>query len=411
MARLFADPNIVGLPPEAIVCIEDEEEASAIVGAIAAASKKATDTLIVYYAGHGLYGDQQSPLYLAAGNTTSSDKTFNAVDITKVKFAIASSPAHKRILILDCCYSGRAFDGGMDANEITPAIDIKGTCGIAAVPGDYKALAPPNAQLTKFTQHIVHVLEKGIPGDAQVLTVGDLFDAVKTEVIREGALPPPQQINSNDGMRFKLAKNCYLKTIGLDPIIRSIDGLRETVTLTGARIKALEAKMDEVGQLRSQLPELEARLEQKLRSTFNQKDESFYISAVSSARVRVTRVFLTLFFCAAIDLMSWLGLYLTASTAFHSSPPVDFTVVHRFLIFALSVHTGIVGIFGYGFVFSLVDRFKETVRRARNVINTTVSLTVIVFNSTVVGAFLWILSLLPIYDVARLLLTPPAGVQ
>src|SRR5262245_49031092 len=62
--RLFLDPDIVGLPSEAIIRLLDRAEASDIVTQIAKASKVATDTLIVYYAGHGLVGDKQTPLYL-----------------------------------------------------------------------------------------------------------------------------------------------------------------------------------------------------------------------------------------------------------------------------------------------------------------------------------------------------------
>jgi hypothetical protein len=210
LVRLFSDPKIVGLPSECLVEIVDEGEASAISTKIAQAADEATDTLIVYYAGHGLYGDEASSLYLAAKNTTSSGKSFNAVDINNVKRAIRSSAAQKRMLILDCCYSGRAFIGGMSSadlvDNVRPVIDLAGTYGIAAVPADYKALAPPGAQLTKFTQALVDVLEGGIQNDVQVLTAGDVFDAARNQLRRE-AMPVPEAINWNDGRLFRLAKN------------------------------------------------------------------------------------------------------------------------------------------------------------------------------------------------------------
>jgi TPR repeat protein len=217
LKRLFLDPEIVGLPAESIVTIIDREEASAILTDIAEAAAVASDTLIVYYAGHGLWGDQNSPLYLVAKNTTSATKSFSGVRITDVKNALRTSRARKRILILDCCYGGRAFEGGMGSaeDEVRAAIDVAGTYGIAAVPGDHKALAPEGALLTKFTQTLVDVLEQGLRGAPEVLTVGQIFDAVKAAANRE-ATPLPEANNWNDGGSFKLVRNQYLRRIQLE---------------------------------------------------------------------------------------------------------------------------------------------------------------------------------------------------
>jgi len=207
LARLFTDSDVIGLPLESIVTIIDCEHTSEILYEIAKAAEAASDTLIVYYAGHGLFGDQTTPLYLTTKNTISAIKSFTGLRITDVKSAIRSSRARKRILILDCCYSGRAFEGGMGSteDEVRAAIDVA-TYGIAAVPGDYKALAPAGAELTKFTQTLVDVIEQGVPGAGQVLTIDQVFNAVRVAVGRE-AMPLPEANNWKDGRQFKLVKN------------------------------------------------------------------------------------------------------------------------------------------------------------------------------------------------------------
>lgn len=212
LAHLFTDSDIIGLPLESIVTIIDNEHASEALYKIVKAADEASDTLIVYYAGHGLLGDQTTPLYLVTKNTISAFKSFTGLRITDVKSAIRVSRARKRILILDCCYSGRAFEGGMGSteDEVRAAIDVVGTYGIAAVPGDYKALAPEGAELTKFTQALVDVIEQGVRGAGQALTVDEVFDAVKRQLGRE-AMPLPQAINWNEGRNFKLAKNQHSK--------------------------------------------------------------------------------------------------------------------------------------------------------------------------------------------------------
>jgi hypothetical protein len=263
LSRLFTDPDIVGLPPDAVVPILDYEEASAVLTAIARAAEEATDTLIVYYAGHGLYGDSNIPLYLATKNTTSATRSFSGVRITDVKSAMRGSRATKRVLILDCCYSGRAFQEGdmaAVADAVRPAVDLIGTYGIAAVPSDSKALAPPGAPLTKFTQVLVDVLERGIEKSGQVLTLGEVFVAVKADIGRNAEMPLPEAINWNEGKQFRLARNRYLKRSGLDEIIKGLEGLRQTVTLTGARVEAIEVKSAAIEQFAGRLSELENRI-------------------------------------------------------------------------------------------------------------------------------------------------------
>ena len=129
-------------------------------------------------------GDKQNPLYLTTTNTTSEERAYNGLKITELKAAMAESPAGKRILILDCCYSGRGIEGAMGGpgEEIKAAIELKGTYSIAAVPRDHKALAPEGAQLTKFTGTLVSILERGIAVDADVLTISDLFGALKKHI-------------------------------------------------------------------------------------------------------------------------------------------------------------------------------------------------------------------------------------
>jgi hypothetical protein len=212
LSRVFT--QIVGLPQESIITIIDRDEASAIVNEIAHVAKAASNTLIVYYAGHGLLGNENAPLYLAAKNTTSEDKSYNAIKITDVKSAIRTSTAGTRILILDCCYSGRALEGGMGSTEddVSAAIDVSGTYGIAAVPGDYKALAPDDAVHTKFTQALLDVLERGVDGAGRVLSLNDVFNAVRAALDREG-MPLPQRNNSNEAGNFKIIKNQHLKRL------------------------------------------------------------------------------------------------------------------------------------------------------------------------------------------------------
>ena len=227
LKRLLLDPNVVGLPKSSIVEILDEPEASAVLSKLYRAAKRANDTLIVYYAGHGLYGDADSALYLTSKNTESDDKS-SAIDIEIVKRHIRNSDATKRVMILDCCYSGRAFDGGMSshADSLDSAVDLVGTYGIAAVPGDYKAWAPPGAKLTFFSQTLINVLSRGIKNDKDTVTLDEVFYAVKEEIGRDARTKLPQRTNWVDGGKFRIARNRFVEQVPSHSAPRAIEAAK-----------------------------------------------------------------------------------------------------------------------------------------------------------------------------------------
>lgn len=275
LQQLFLDPDVIGLPASSVVTILDEPEASAITTQIDTAANEANDTLIIYYAGHGLYGDQFAPLYLTSKNTRSQSKT-SAININEVRRVMQASPARKRILILDCCYSGRAFSGGMNAvsDELKSAVDLKGTYGIAAVPGDHKAWAPPGATLTKFTEALVTVLKTGVKTDSETLTLGEVFDAVKTEIARDADMPLPEASNWQDGSKFKLVRNRYLRSNPTELLHRNVEAIQQKLVDANLRIETLEGKVTAIPALEAKVLEMEDKLAQSASRHTLREDSS-----------------------------------------------------------------------------------------------------------------------------------------
>lgn len=261
LERLFTDPDIIGLPLKSIVRILDWDEPSAVVSAVYDSAGQANDTLIVYFAGHGVRGDLQAPLYLVTPKSTSKGKRFNAVSVTELKLAMAQSPARKRMLILDCCHAGLAFQGDMaergDVALTDQAIDVEGTYGIAAVPGEFKAFAPPNETLTRFTGAFVDVLENGIDRDQQVLNIDEVYDEIAARINRKGDAPLPRKRNWEQAERFVLARNRSLRRPGTDRLFQAVEGLRQTMTATGARLAAIEAKASTIDDVVARLAKME----------------------------------------------------------------------------------------------------------------------------------------------------------
>ena len=63
LRSLLTDSDAIDIPEESVIEIIDDE-AGSIVDKIAEAADDATDTLIIYCAGHGILGTDTCPLYL-----------------------------------------------------------------------------------------------------------------------------------------------------------------------------------------------------------------------------------------------------------------------------------------------------------------------------------------------------------
>lgn len=91
-------------------------------------AEKAQDTLLVYIAGHGLPDMSSGELYLALRDTDVENLRFTALRYDDLRQLFLYSPrftAAKRIVILDCCYSGRALPT-MSEDQLGGMVDIDG---------------------------------------------------------------------------------------------------------------------------------------------------------------------------------------------------------------------------------------------------------------------------------------------
>jgi hypothetical protein len=271
LSRLLKDPDICGLDESFITPIRDPATIEEVTRQVARIGKEATNTFLVYYAGHGLYGDHMSPLYLATTKTIDAEKTQTGVPIQVLKEGIRTSPAKTRILILDCCYSGKALDGAMDGNPTPqkaamPAISQEGTYGIAAVPANFKALAPPEETLTRFTGALVDVLEHGIETDEKLLTLDVVFKAVEDKVRLKGDVAPPKHANVDWASNFRVAFNRALMEPKLSDLLVAIRGIRDTLKTNGIDIESIKAKVAGIDDLGTRLTATEAALSSAIPS-------------------------------------------------------------------------------------------------------------------------------------------------
>ncbi|WP_413102643.1 caspase family protein [Streptomyces sp. Inha503] len=206
LAELFRDPEVWGLPEEHCAVVSQPTRDS-MLEAVHRAAAEATDTLVVYYAGHGLLYPLSGGLHLAVPETT-KDKSFTAVKYDDLReILLSATRVRRKVVILDCCFSGTALRGHLSAGGDTIRLaDVEGTSVLAASHATKQALAPPGERYPAFTGELIALLEEGDPDAPELLTMADLYDRVDRALMRKNR-PRPQQLNRDRGAHISIARN------------------------------------------------------------------------------------------------------------------------------------------------------------------------------------------------------------
>ncbi len=204
LRELFTAPDVLGLPGDNCVTLTGSVTPDELDRAVAEAAATAEDTLIVYYAGHGLIDEHDGGLYLASRTTEPTRVHATATPYEWIRRAIRRGPA-RRVVILDCCFSGRALNS-MDGRQIAAIAAAEGTAVLAAAHENRMAVDPPDEPHTAFTAELVRLLDKGIPDGPELLDVEGVFAAVSRE-LRAKERPIPQGAFRNTAKDLALGRN------------------------------------------------------------------------------------------------------------------------------------------------------------------------------------------------------------
>ncbi|MGC4815034.1 caspase family protein [Micromonospora sp. DT228] len=166
---------------------------------------EAEDLLLVYYAGHGLL-DDNGELFLALPGTDPRPDwlKYTAIPFSWVRDAMRDSPARTRVLILDCCFAGRALNNMSTAdveNGLADRSEIQGTFTLTATSDNVAAIAPVGAEHTAFTGELLRLLQHGPPvrdghPDGDDLTLSAVYRHLAVTLPSQG-LPRPRQRNTD----------------------------------------------------------------------------------------------------------------------------------------------------------------------------------------------------------------------
>ena len=194
LAEALTDPAHGGFKPEHCVRLQDPADPRDVSQALRNAAAQAEDTLLVYFAGHGMTGPRRHDLFLCTSDSDPAELALSALPYEHLRDVVLDSPASNRIVILDCCYSGRAAQDLMgEAPGVLDQLEIAGTWILAATPANAPALAPRGARYTVFTGHLLSLLTGGLHGGGELIALPDIYRQVRREMTASGMRPPHQR--------------------------------------------------------------------------------------------------------------------------------------------------------------------------------------------------------------------------
>ncbi|GGY14864.1 caspase, EACC1-associated type [Streptomyces djakartensis] len=215
----LTDPEMDAIRWEDCNVLPADSSRDAFLAAVHTAAQEASDLLLVYYAGHGHHLPDGQDLLLAT-KKSSHNQDFYSVEYSRVRRYVENSLARRKVVIVDCCYSGMALRmGGGDPGEADPALAIEGACVLTSAAETEQSLCLPEGSV--FTLELVKVLKHGITGpldeegrrgeDQSHLLTGDVLRVIRNRlagrVEDRHQVPEPRIACRGDGFRIPLARN------------------------------------------------------------------------------------------------------------------------------------------------------------------------------------------------------------
>ncbi|MEV7601333.1 hypothetical protein AB0O91_28600 [Kitasatospora sp. NPDC089797] len=191
-----------GLRPENLLPpLIDPRDPIEFGNAVVAAARAAEDVLLVHYVGHGLVSPGNE-LYLATAATddVAEGLAFKALPYQALREAFSNCRAGSIIVVLDCCFAGRARGSfGTAASDGFALAALGGTYLLASASRDEQALSLPDEPYTAFTGELLRYLRDGEPGGPPELTLEAGYRHLRRTLPLLGLPAPERQLSGRAG--------------------------------------------------------------------------------------------------------------------------------------------------------------------------------------------------------------------
>ncbi len=211
LGDLLRRKSVWGIPVENYYEIVDPLNPSILSQPIFKAAIDATDALVIYYAGHGLIEPRNGKFYLAVRGSRKESVRDTAVPFEWIREAVESSRANRKIVIIDCCYSGRAL--GLQSDQVDVGLD--GTYVLTATDENSLAMSPPEESYTSFTGELIRLIKNGVQAEGEFLDL-DLIYSEMRKGLRRKERPLPHQFCRDRLSRTPFVRNAAHTSVPSD---------------------------------------------------------------------------------------------------------------------------------------------------------------------------------------------------
>ncbi|HKR49659.1 MAG TPA: hypothetical protein VJT72_08795 [Pseudonocardiaceae bacterium] len=136
--------------------------------------------------------DGSGRLHLALAHTQPHRSRWTALPLDLLREEIANSPAATRVLVLDCCFSGRAIEAMTDdQGVISGQLAVAGTYTLTSATANAPSHAPPGDRHTAFTSALLRALD-----DVDPLTLDQIYVVVDRDLAARNLPRPRRAVNT-----------------------------------------------------------------------------------------------------------------------------------------------------------------------------------------------------------------------
>jgi hypothetical protein len=223
----LTDPEVGGLPQENCIVVCPDSGQGPFLDAVCQAAEDADDLLLVYYAGHGHFGWGDD--LLLATKDSSTKRRHRSVPYEAIREYVEMSRARRKVVIVDCCYSGKALRMGEALTGEGDPLAIEGACVLTSAAETQRSLCL--AEGSVFTLALIEVLQNGLRGELPDgrrgheqphLITADVFAAVRARlaerIVHDLPVPAPRIATRDDGHKISLARNRAFTGPAAEPV-------------------------------------------------------------------------------------------------------------------------------------------------------------------------------------------------